>query len=82
MAEPGFVYCVSIKYGSHAFVWGYTRMFLMDEWGILVSKVFRRCSSPGLTSSWAESFAADAWLYRPAVIQLIQEQPWMSAGRN
>lgn len=82
MAEPGFVYCVSIKYGAHAFVWGYTRMFLMDEWGIQVSKVFRRCSSPAVTTSWTETVAEEAWIYRPAVVQLIQEQPWMSAGEN
>lgn len=77
LAEPGFVYSISLIHGKQAYVWGFSRMFLMDEWGLCVSMAFRRVSTPGLTSSWAEFFADDEWIYRPCVIQLIREEGWM-----
>lgn len=77
LAEPGFVYCISRIVGKQAFVWGYSRMFQMDKWGMCVSKPFRRASTPGLVSSWAEFFADEEWIYRPCIIQLIREEGWM-----
>lgn len=82
LAEPGFVYCISLVAGRQAFVWGYSRMIKIDPWGLCVTNAFRRRSSPGLDFSWAELFAAEAWIYKPTVIQLIVEQPWMSATRQ
>lgn len=77
LAEPGFAYCISVLAGGHAFIWGYSRMLQIDPWGLGVTNAFRRRSAPSLSSSWAERFAAEAWIYRPTVIQLITEQDWM-----
>lgn len=82
MAEPGFAYCISIQYGNRAFVWGFSRLLQIDPWGLHVTNAFRRCSSPSLDSAWAECFAAETWIYKPAIIQLIHEQPWMRMSRQ
>ena len=81
LAKPGFTYCISVVIGGHAFIWGYSRMLQIDPWGLCVTNAFRRCSAPNLSNSWAECFAPMAWLYRPTVIQLIREQPWMVTVR-
>lgn len=81
LAEPGFVFCISLTIGKQAFVWGYTRLFQMDEWGIRANKVFRRCSASALTSSWAEPVAEEALIFRPAFIQVIPEEAWMGLNQ-
>lgn len=81
MAEPGYAYCISIQYGGHWFVWGFSRLLQLTPWGLHVTNAFRRCSSPGFESTWAECFAAEAWIYRAAIIQLIPEQSWMKMPR-
>ena len=77
LAVPGSVFCISVWIGGHAFNWGYSRILEIDPWGLGVTGAFRKASSLGLRSSWAECFAAEAWLFRPAIIQLIPEQDWM-----
>lgn len=81
LAEPGFAYCISVLVGGRAFIWCYSRMLQIDPWGLGVTNAFRRRSTPGLVSAWAECFAAEAWIYRPTVIQLIPEQDWMRVER-
>ena len=81
-AEPGFVHRISILIGPQAFLWGYSRKLRMEPWGLRVFNPFRRCSSSDLKYSWAEHFAAADWIFKPAIIELIREEPWMRTKRK
>ena len=60
------------------FVVGYCSMAMIDRWGVCCGKPFRRISNSTQTRSWAESWCKELFLYRPARLEIIDEEDWMT----
>lgn len=76
-ADPGHVFCLMVPVGELEIVTYYTRMAVMDYWGMRVVNPFRRLSYKNLSREFADFPPKDLFVFCPARLQQIPEEEWM-----
>jgi hypothetical protein len=76
-ADAGHVFCLVVLVGDMEIVTYYTRMAVMDYWGMRVVNPFRRLSYKNLSREFADYLPKDLFVFCPARLQMIPEEEWM-----
>jgi hypothetical protein len=76
-AEPGHVFCLLVPLGEFEIVTYFTRMAVIDYWGMRVVNPFRRSSYRNLNRDYADYLSKDLFIFCPARLQMIPEEEWM-----
>lgn len=76
-AEPGHVFCLVVPVGEIEIVTYYTRMAVIDYWGMRIVNPFRRLSCRNLNRDFADYLSKDLFVFCPARLQMIPEEEWM-----
>lgn len=76
-AEPGHVLCLVVTVANLEFVSYYTRMAVIDYWGMRLVNPFRRLSYSNLRHDFANYLPKDLFIFSPARLQMIPEEEWM-----
>lgn len=76
-AEPGHVFCLVVTVGDLEIVTCYTRLAVIDYWGMRVVNPFRKLSHRKLNRDFADYLPKDLFVYCPARLQMIPEEQWM-----
>jgi hypothetical protein len=75
-ADPGHVFrlvlAVGVEIGTY-----YTRMAVIDYWGMRVVNPFKSSSYRSLGREFAGYLSRDLFVFRPARLQMIPEEEWM-----
>jgi hypothetical protein len=75
-ADPGHVFRLVVAVGVEIDTY-YTRMAVIDYWGMRVVNPFRRSSYRSLGRDYADYLPEDLFVFRPARLQMIPEEEWM-----
>jgi len=76
-AEPGHVFCLVVTVGDLEFVSCYTRLAVIDYWGMRLVNPFRRLSHKSSWRDYANYLDKDLFIFSPARLQMIPEEQWM-----
>lgn len=76
-AEPGHVFCLVVTVADLEFVSYYTRMAVIDSWGMRLVNPFRRLAYKNLKHEFAHYLPKDLFIFSPARLQMIPEEEWM-----
>lgn len=76
-AEPGYVFCLVVRVGEMKFASYYTRMAVIDYWGMRLMNPFRRSSLNAFRQEFANYLPKDLFIFCPACLQMIPEEKWM-----
>jgi hypothetical protein len=76
-ADPGHVFRLVLVVGDMETVTFYSRMAVLDYWGMRVVNPFRRSSYKILGREFAEYLPKDLFVFCPARLQMIPEKEWM-----
>lgn len=76
-ADPGHVFCLVVPVGEFEIVTHYTRMAVIDYWGMRVVNPFRRLAYKNFGRDFAEYLPKDLFVFCPARLQQIPEEEWM-----
>jgi hypothetical protein len=77
-ADPEHVFVLVDTIAGIQFNTVYTRLFIVDTWGVRVVNPFRRNSLPGLKLDQSEYLNKDLFVFRPCRFDMIVEQEWMT----
>jgi hypothetical protein len=75
-ADPGHVLRLVVAVGTEIDTY-YTRMAVIDYWGMRVVNPFRRSSYKSLGREFAEYLPRDLFVFCPARLLMIPEKEWM-----
>jgi hypothetical protein len=76
-AEPGHVLCLILTVANLEFVSYYTRLAVIDYWGMRLANPFRRMSRNSSWRDFAQYLDKDLFIYSPARLEMIPEEEWM-----
>lgn len=76
-AEPGHVFCLVVTVGDLELISYYTRMAVIDYWGMRLVNPFRRLSYSTLRHDFANYLPNDLFIFCPARLEMIPEVEWM-----
>jgi hypothetical protein len=76
-AEPGNVFCLVVTVADLEFVSYYTRMTVIDYWGMRLVNPFQRLSHKNFSHEFAHYLPKDLFVFCPARLQMIPEEEWM-----
>jgi hypothetical protein len=74
--DPGHVFRLVVSVGVEIGTY-YSRMVVIDYWGMRVVNPFRRSSYKSLGHEFADYLPKDLFVFRPARLQMIPEEQWM-----
>lgn len=77
MSDPGHVFCLVVSVGNLEIVTYYTRMAVIDYWGMRIVNPFRRLSYRNRIRDFADYLPKDLFVFCPARLQMIPEEEWM-----
>lgn len=76
-SDSGYVFCLVVPVGDMEIVSYYTRMAVIEYWGMRIVNPFRRLAYRNLGREFAEYLPKDLFVYCPARLQQIPEEEWM-----
>ena len=76
-AEPGHVFCLVVTVMDLAITTYYSRMAVIDSWGMRIVNPFRRSSYKAFGHEFAQYLPKDLFIFCPARLQMIPETEWM-----
>lgn len=77
LAKPGHVFRLVVPLGHMEIFTCYTRMAVIDYWGMRVVNPFRRLSYRNLNREFADYLQKDLFVFCPARLKMIPEEEWM-----
>lgn len=76
-AEPGHVFCLVVTVADLEYISYYTRMAVIDFWGMRLVNPFRRLTSQTFRHEFAYYLPNDLLIFCPARLEMIPETEWM-----
>lgn len=77
LADPGHVFSLVLAVGEMKIGTYYTRMAVINYWGMRVVNPFRRLSYRNLNREFADYLPKDLFVFCHARLQMIPEEEWM-----
>lgn len=76
-AEPGHVFRLVVPVCEKEIFTCYTRLAVIDYWGMRIVNPFRRVSFRNPTRNFSDYLPKDLFVFCPARLQMIPEEQWM-----